>query len=580
MNKINTIVLALALITLLCGTASADIYVGPGENEATIQGAVNNASVGDTIIVRDGTYYENVNVSTSSLTIRSENGSANCFVNASDPEDHVFDVSVDYVNISGFTVRNATEEGAAGIYLGSEVDHCVISENTISNNDCGIYLDSSTDNSISNNICKNNGVSDEEGGGGEEATAIHLEGSENNLISNNNCSENDDGIALVNSDNNTVINNTVNSNEYTGISLDSSTDNRILDNTCKNNGMNVSGAEWTGIHLEDSDNNLISNNNCNENDHGIFLGGSHNNTLTNNTASYNTLGYDTRVGIYLIHSNNNTLTNNTASHNGDETLGGYGIYLQSSSDNTLTNNTANSNCYCDGIYLQSSSDNTLTNNTAKLNSAAGIHLSWSSSNNTLTENTASDNCNGIYLDSLTIGDNTLANNTVNSNDYVGISVYQSDGNNITGNTVNSNELGIRLYASINNNVTCNWVAHNDENGFYLGGSSASSQGYSVDNNISRNNIIANGVENATSGGYEWQFKNDQPVDVDAIDNWWGTDNGSIIAASINETTGSVDYEPFETATCPCAPIPELATIALLAVGLLALVGYIRIGRKK
>lgn len=54
-----------------------------GEANALIQGAVNNAASGDTIIVRDGAYNENVNVGVTHLTIQSENGSANCFVNAS-----------------------------------------------------------------------------------------------------------------------------------------------------------------------------------------------------------------------------------------------------------------------------------------------------------------------------------------------------------------------------------------------------------------------------------------------------------------------------------------------------------------
>ena len=33
-------------------------------------------------------------------------------------------------------------------------------------------------------------------------------------------------------------------------------------------------------------------------------------------------------------------------------------------------------------------------------------------------------------------------------------------------------------------------------------------------------------------------------------------------------------------SAPCAPVPELPTIALLAVGLLMLAGYVRIERKK
>jgi len=58
--------------------ASAKTIYVP-DNYAKIQWAVDNATAGDTIIVRDGTYYENVIVN-KQLTIKSENGSANCIV--------------------------------------------------------------------------------------------------------------------------------------------------------------------------------------------------------------------------------------------------------------------------------------------------------------------------------------------------------------------------------------------------------------------------------------------------------------------------------------------------------------------
>ena len=56
--------------------SAATIYVP--NDYGTIQGAVDAASSGDTIIVRDGTYTENVNVN-KRLTIRSENGSASIY---------------------------------------------------------------------------------------------------------------------------------------------------------------------------------------------------------------------------------------------------------------------------------------------------------------------------------------------------------------------------------------------------------------------------------------------------------------------------------------------------------------------
>ncbi|MDI6886974.1 MAG: pectinesterase family protein, partial [archaeon] len=79
---------------------SAAIYVP----DAKIQCAVDNASAGDTIIVRDGTYTENVDVDKPYLTIRSENGSDKMIVQAA---NHAFEITTN-VNISGFAAKGAT----------------------------------------------------------------------------------------------------------------------------------------------------------------------------------------------------------------------------------------------------------------------------------------------------------------------------------------------------------------------------------------------------------------------------------------------------------------------------------------
>ncbi|MCK4415312.1 MAG: hypothetical protein KAY32_17395, partial [Candidatus Eisenbacteria sp.] len=84
----------------------------------------------DTIIVRDGTYNENVDVNTS-LTIKSENGTETTIVQVEDSNDPVFEVTADYVTITGFMVTGTT--GTAGISLKSAT-HCNISNNTVSNN--------------------------------------------------------------------------------------------------------------------------------------------------------------------------------------------------------------------------------------------------------------------------------------------------------------------------------------------------------------------------------------------------------------------------------------------------------------
>ena len=119
-----------------------------------IQAAITNTIVGNTICVKDGTYNENVDVNVAHLTIHSENSSMNCIVNALDSNDHVFYVNANYVNISGFTVQNATSYSKAGICL-DNVEHCNVSDNNVSGNNLGILLSSSSNNLIYNNYFNN-----------------------------------------------------------------------------------------------------------------------------------------------------------------------------------------------------------------------------------------------------------------------------------------------------------------------------------------------------------------------------------------------------------------------------------------
>jgi nitrous oxidase accessory protein NosD len=81
-------ILLLILLSAIGMASAADIIVGEGTGNTTINAALTNATEGDTIIVSDGTYTENIVVN-KSVIIRSENGSASTVVNAASIDTHI-----------------------------------------------------------------------------------------------------------------------------------------------------------------------------------------------------------------------------------------------------------------------------------------------------------------------------------------------------------------------------------------------------------------------------------------------------------------------------------------------------------
>jgi len=246
-----------------------------------IQWAVDNASNGDTIFVRAGTYYEHVVVK-KSVSLVGENRRTTTIDGggdeAYDPYEYGYVVKIEAndLNITGFTMRNSRQTGrGAGLWLRS-VNHCNVSYNNLINNFVGIQLDYSSHNTIAaNNASSNNN------------RGIYLMDScNNNLITKNNiASNNDDGIELMECSNNTIAGNNFSHNQV-GIRLYASTgitnNNIIKNNTITNNSI-------VGIQLNGANHNTLVDNNISLNSFaGIRFLDCHDNTIYHNNFIDNT----------------------------------------------------------------------------------------------------------------------------------------------------------------------------------------------------------------------------------------------------------------------------------------------------
>jgi hypothetical protein len=268
-----------------------------------IQHAIDNATAGDTICVKDGTYNENVDVTKSHLTIRSENGPSVTTVSGSlNPNKHVFDITDQTdVTLEGFEIRDAhgASQSVAGIYMNKACE-CNISGNIVTNisatgtyNDAyGIWLYSSSDNSFHTTTVYNLSAYD-------DAYGIYLYSSSDNSFGTS-----------------TVYNFDANDNAY-GIRLYYSSDNSFGTTTVYN--LSSATDDVIGIALASfSDNNsfhtstTVYNLDANSEAYGILLSYSSDNSF-HTTTVYNLDANTDANGIYLYYSSHNSFNSGSIS---------------------------------------------------------------------------------------------------------------------------------------------------------------------------------------------------------------------------------------------------------------------------
>ena len=180
-----------------CAASGNMLYVGGSGagNYTTIQDAVNDASGGDTIYVYSGEYSRKLEIN-KILTLTGENRE-NTIISG-DTAGNVVKITANYVNISGFTIKNPVGSEMKCIMMDG-ITNCKITNNIIKNSYDGIYLLGSNENSLIGNTIKDN-----------DGNGIFVYSSNDNILENNQIQYNQYGIGIdTNCKNNVIFNNDI-----------------------------------------------------------------------------------------------------------------------------------------------------------------------------------------------------------------------------------------------------------------------------------------------------------------------------------------------------------------------------------
>jgi len=319
--------------TVTKASSSSPVHnLNTGLNYTTIQDAIdaNETLNGQTILVDDGTYNENVFVN-KSLTLTGESRD-NTIVNANGTGE-AFTLTAPNISITNFTVANSSMHNTPlyGDILLNQTTNCTIGNVEATNcNYTGIALLNSTQNRISD--CEFFA----------DGNGIVLCYSDQNVISDCECFGNQssltesplqDGIVLLTSNENVISDNVVSGNSglghFVGIGLwgMGCNDNVLI-------GNNVSSCLDNGFDIVGFDNNITSNLIW-DNGNGVLFDHASGNIVNNNDIWNNTMS-----GVHIsLGDANNTILENTINNNH------YGVFVEwnSGNDNLFYHNNFVSN---------------------------------------------------------------------------------------------------------------------------------------------------------------------------------------------------------------------------------------------
>jgi len=156
MIPIHRSICCLLILTTVCsalipGAGAAIITVASSGAEFTsIQAAINRSVAGDVILVRSGTYLENIQLNKKVDLIGEDSGGGAPVIEPS-VKGNGIDILADGCRVEGFTIMNILSD--TGIRIRSNENN--ITRNLILNNSQGISLDSAMKNSINRNTITN-----------------------------------------------------------------------------------------------------------------------------------------------------------------------------------------------------------------------------------------------------------------------------------------------------------------------------------------------------------------------------------------------------------------------------------------
>ncbi|MGH7799143.1 MAG: nitrous oxide reductase family maturation protein NosD [Thermodesulfobacteriota bacterium] len=325
--KTKAIILIACLILLInfqLRSFAREIAVGKGLTYSSITEALQVSNEGDTIVVKNGVYKENIVINKSVQLI----GENQPIIDGNYRGD-VVRIEADKAVIRGFTIIKSGSDllkDESGIKLVNS-EGVRIEGNILEDVIIGVYLFSSPGNTIRNNTSfgRADYTTEETNGNG-----VHLWKSPNNTIEGNHIRKHRDGIYVEFSPGNQIRNNHCETNVRYGLHYMYSDNNTFEGNTFERNG--------TGSALMYSKNIILKKNTFKDN-HGPNGFGMLLKSISDSIAKENLIVNNT-VGIFMDEANRNTFTNNIFLRNG------WAIDLfSSSSDNVLYANNFLDNTY-------------------------------------------------------------------------------------------------------------------------------------------------------------------------------------------------------------------------------------------